>query len=230
MAVEVFFRALTLVVRAGPGADLRPRRLPRAARRPRAGHRRDDGAAAQPAVRPADGAGHRPPRRRHRARQLRAGVRGARHRAADQGARAAARRCPPVRSRSSSPTCASATRPPTRCRWPRSRRSPCSTTGPARRCSTACPSGSSPGRRSRSSDRRAPASRRSRRSCRGSYDADAGAVRLAGVDVRDLSFDDLRADRRRRDPGRAPVPRHRSAPTSRYAAPGRRPTTSSGTR
>ena len=40
------------------------------------------------------------------------------------------------------------------------------------------------------------------------YDVDAGAVRLAGVDVRDLSFDAIRDDARRRHPGRPPVPRH----------------------
>ena len=40
------------------------------------------------------------------------------------------------------------------------------------------------------------------------YDADAGVVALSGVDVRDLSFDDIRVGRRRRHPGRPPLPRH----------------------
>ena len=60
------------------------------------------------------------------------------------------------------------------------------------------------------------------------YDVDAGAVRLGGVDVRDLSFD---VDARRRsgmvDAGRAPVPR--VDPRRTCCWPGRRrPTTSCG--
>ena len=51
------------------------------------------------------------------------------------------------------------------------------------------------------------------------YDVDRGAVRLAGVDVRDLSFASIRDDRRGGDPGRAPVPRHASAANLRFAAP-----------
>ena len=39
------------------------------------------------------------------------------------------------------------------------------------------------------------------------YDVDSGAVRLAGADVRDLTFASLQETRRRRHPGRAPVPR-----------------------
>ena len=52
------------------------------------------------------------------------------------------------------------------------------------------------------------------------YDVRAGAVRINGVDVRDATFDSLRDVRRRGHPGRAPVPRHASAPTC--STPGRR--------
>ena len=61
------------------------------------------------------------------------------------------------------------------------------------------------------------------------YDVDAGAVRLDGVDVRDLTFASLQRHRRRGHPGRAPVPRH----DPRQPAAGRartRPTTSCGRR
>ena len=62
----------------------------------------------------------------------------------------------------------------------------------ATRCCTRCRSAPSPARWSRWSDRPAPASPRSRSSLPRLYDVDAGAVRLAGVDVRDLSFDSIR--------------------------------------
>ena len=61
------------------------------------------------------------------------------------------------------------------------------------------------------------------------YDVDAGAVRLAGVDVRDLTFDVDPRRARAGHPGRPPVPRHRSGPTC--CSPARRPPrTSCGTR
>ena len=151
-----------------PGPDLRAGRLPGAPGPDRCGHRRHDGAAPEPPLRPAHGAGHRPARRGHRPRELRAGVRGARRGAAHQGAGRSRRRCPPGRCRWSSTTCASATRPPTRSRWRRSRRSRCSTTAAATRCCTACRSGSSPDRPWPWWGRRAPASRRSRRWSRAS--------------------------------------------------------------
>ena len=62
------------------------------------------------------------------------------------------------------------------------------------------------------------------------YDADAGAVRARR---RRRARPVLRRPprhRRRGHPGRPPVPRHHPAPTCAYAAPGRRPTTSCGTR
>ena len=62
---------------------------------------------------------------------------------------------------------ASPIRPPTRCPWPRSRRSPRSTPAAARRSSTTSRSPSSRATSSPSSDRRAPASRRSPRCFRG---------------------------------------------------------------
>jgi ATP-binding cassette subfamily C protein len=46
--------------------------------------------------------------------------------------------CPPARCRSSSTRCGSPTRRPTRSRWLHSKRSPCSTTAPARLCCTTC--------------------------------------------------------------------------------------------
>ncbi len=76
-------------------------------------------------------------------------------------------RCRRGRSPSSWPASGSPTRRPTGCRWHRWRRSPCSTTGPATRCSTTSRSASNPARPSPWSARRAPASRRSPRSCRG---------------------------------------------------------------
>ena len=77
-------------VRAGPGADLRPGRLPGPAGRARRRHRGHPGPAPHPPLRAAHRAGHRPPRRRHRAGELRAGLRGARHRAAHRRARRSA--------------------------------------------------------------------------------------------------------------------------------------------
>ena len=229
MAMEVFMRALTLVsglalaLIYGLGGYLALQgELD-------AGHRRHHGPAAQPPLRPAHRAGHRPARRRHRARELRAGVRGARHRAADQGvgrSHAAARRPGVGRART---TCASATRRPTRCRWPRSRRSPCSTTAAARRCCTASRSGSSPARRWPSWARRARASRRSRRWCPACTTPTPAPCALAGIDVRDLSFDDIRGA-----VGVVTQDGHLFHDTIRanlaYAAPERRPRTSCGPR
>ena len=93
-----------------------------------AGHGRHAGAAAHPAVRPADRAGQRPGRRDD-----------ARSSASSGSSRCstsqplisekpdAVHACRTGRCRSSSTTCASPTRRPTRSRWPRSKRSPRST-------------------------------------------------------------------------------------------------------
>ena len=60
------------------------------------------------------------------------------------------------------------------------------------------------------------------------YDVDAGAVRLGGVDVRDLSVDSIRAHARHGHPGRPPLPR--VDPGQPAAGPARgRPRTSCGT-
>ena len=96
-------------------------------------------------------------------------------------------RCP------SSSTVRFATRPPTGCRWRRWRRWPSSTTAPARRCSTTSRSASS---RARTVALVGPSG--AGKSTIAAlvprlYDLDDGAVRLAGVDVRDLSFDSIRA-------------------------------------
>ena len=61
------------------------------------------------------------------------------------------------------------------------------------------------------------------------YDVDSGAVRLAGVDVRDLTFASLRDDRRHGHPGRPPVPRVDPLQPAAGRAR-RRPTTSCGRR
>ena len=55
------------------------------------------------------------------------------------------------------------------------------------------------------------------------YDAHSGAVSLAGIDVREAVVREHPAHRRRRDPGRPPVPRHdpRQPPLCRAAS--RRP-------
>ena len=93
---------------------------------------------------------------------------------------------------SNSTTCGSPTRPPTRSRWRRWRRSQNSTTAVVSKCCTAFRSPRGRARWWRWSGRPARASRRSRRCLARLYDVDAGAVRLAGVDVRDLTFASLR--------------------------------------
>ena len=81
----------------------------------------------------------------------------------DAVGRARRRRC-----RSSSTTCGSPTRRPTRCRWPRWRKSRCSTTAAETKCCTAFRSRRSPARWSRWSARQARVSRRSPRCWAGS--------------------------------------------------------------
>ena len=148
-------------------------------------HRGHPGAAADPAVRAADRAVERAGRRDERAGQLRPGLRGARPGADD-------RRRPTTRSTlaggrahaSSSTTCGSPTRAPTRCRWPRWRTSPCSTTTPPQEVLHGVSFRAEPGSWSRWSARPAPARRRSASWCRGSTTCDRGAVRVGGHDVR----------------------------------------------
>ena len=76
---------------------------------------------------------------------------------------------------------------------------------------------------SRSSGRRARARPRSARSIPRLYDVTGGAVRVDGHDVRDLTQAVAARRHRRGQPGPAPVPRHRRAPTS--ATPGPTPPT-----
>ena len=82
--------------RAGAGAGLRPRRLLRDQRLAVGRHRRHPGAAAHPAVRPADRAVERAGRRHERAGQLRPRLRGARPRADDRRRARRASSCRPT--------------------------------------------------------------------------------------------------------------------------------------
>ena len=93
---------------------------------------------------------------------------------------------------SSSTTCGSPTRRPTRCRWPRSRRSRCSTIAAETKCCTVFRSPREPGQMvalvgSSGAGKSTIASLLARL-----YDVDSGAVRLAGTDVRDVTFASLK--------------------------------------
>ena len=140
---------------------------------------------------------------------LRAGLRGARPAADDHRAAGRPRRCPTGPSACACATCASPTPAPTRCRWPRWRRSRVLDhrggdevlhgvdleVAPGRLLALVGPSGA--GKSTIASLR--PAALRRRRAARSSW---------AGIDVRDLTFADRARRGRRRHPGRAPVPRH----------------------
>ena len=103
------------------------------------------------------------------------------------------RSAPAARPPSSSTTSASATRPPTRCRWPRWRRSPCSTPAPSQRgAARRRLHAPSPGSWSRWSARPAPARRRSPAWSPGCTTSTDGAVRVDGHDVRDVTLESLR--------------------------------------
>ena len=82
-----------------------------------------------------------------------------------------------------------------------------STPAAASRCCTASRSAPSRARWSRWSARPAPASRPIAQLLPRLYDVDGGAVRLAGVDVRDLTADSIRDTLGHGHPGRAPLPR-----------------------
>ena len=101
-------------------------------------------------------------------------------------------RCPTGRSRWSSTPSASATRPPTRSRSPRWRRSPPSTPAAASRCCTTSPSAPKPGQMVALVGSSGAGKSTIAQLLPRLYDADAGAVRLAGVDVRDLTADSIR--------------------------------------
>ena len=81
-------------------------------------------------------------------------------------------------------------------------------TGPTR--SRRSTSRSRPGRRPRSSARPAPARRRSATSSRGSTTRRKGRVTIDGIDIRDLTFESLAVDGRRRLAGDLSLPRDRA--------------------
>ena len=215
-----------LVAVAGPGAHLRARRLARGHRaRIDAGTVVTPGAAADPAVRAAHRAVQRAGRRDERAGLVRAGLRGARPRAGDR--REAGRRStlPGGTGHDRVPRRAvPLPDAPPRCRSPRWRTWPCSTAPSPSRCCAACRFTVAAGPAGRAGRARpAPASRPSPCWCRGSTTCTAGAVRVGGVDVRDVTLRLAARHDRRRHPGRAPVPRDdRGEPALRPAGRDRR--------
>ena len=180
-----------------------------AAGRDRGRHGRHARAAAHPALRAADRAGHRAGRRHDGPRQLRAGVRGARPGAADH--RAARRRapCPTGRSRCEFDD--------VRFAYPSADKVSLAS---LEEVATLDGRGGAevlhgisfrvePGQLvalvgSSGSGKSTIASLAPRL-----YDVDAGAVRLSGIDVRDLLVRRHPGHARAGDPGRSPVPRHR---------------------
>ena len=134
---------------------------------------------------------------------------------------------PAARSLWSSTPYGSRTRPPTRCRSPRSRKWPSSTNAAARKSCT--------GSRSAPSQVRLVALVGSSGAGKSTmaqllprlYDVDGGSVRLGGVDVRDLAFDTLR-DTLGWSPRTATCSTSRSGPTCRWRDR-RRPMRSCGT-
>ena len=84
-----------------------------------------------------------------------------------------------------------------------------STPAAAPRSCTASPSAPNPARPSPSSAPPAPASPPSPSCCPACTTSTSGAVRVGGVDVRDLSADVAARHRRHGHPGRPPLPRHR---------------------
>ena len=175
------------------------------------------GAAAHPAVLAADLAGERPRRRHERARQLRAGLRGA-----GPGARRSPSRATPtplpagplgVRLHDVRFTYPSASEVSLASLEEVARLDDRGgARGPARRR----PVGRRPAACSRWSGRRARGSRRSPRCCPRLYDVDSGAVEIGGRGRARALLRRPAGRRGRRDPGRAPLPRHRAgqpAPT-----------------
>ncbi len=128
-----------------------------------------------------------------------------------------------VRRRARSPT-----RRPTRSRWPRSRRSRSSTPAAGSRCCTTCRSRAEPGQMVALVGSSGAGKSTIAQLLPRLYDVDAGAVRLAGVDVRDLTAASIRETLGHGDPGRPPVPR--VGPRQPAARPARRrPRRSCGT-
>ena len=191
LITRIFGAAMMTRPRARHRARLRRRRLPR---HPGPAHRRHPARPGHPAAaaaRPAPGAVQRPHRRDDRAGQLRAGLRGARPAVARSRRSPTPSRCRARPRGSSSTTSRSATRAPTRSRWPLSSRSPASSPATPARCCTTSPSSPSPARWSRWSGRPAPARPRSPTWWPGSTTSASGAVRVGGHDVRDVTLQSL---------------------------------------
>ena len=95
------------------------------------------------------------------------------------------------RAASSSTTSRSPTRAPTRSRWPRSRRSPASSPATTCRCSTTSRSSPSPGQMVALVGPSGAGKTTITHLVARLYDADAGAVRVGGHDVRDVTLQSL---------------------------------------
>ena len=212
---------------AGDRARLRRRRQPRHRRRAHGRHARRARGPAGAAVRAADRAVERAGRRDDRTGVASSGSSrcstSSRWSTTTPDATALPR---PRRARSSSTTCASATRRPTRCRSPRSSRSPRSTPHRAgTRCCTTSASSSEPGQLVALVGPSGAGKTTITALVSRLYDVTAGAVRVGGHDVRDVTQESLHAVIGRRHPGRAHVPRHHPRqPALRRAR--RRPTRS----
>ena len=204
---------------ARPGADLRAGRLARGHRQRHRRHRRHAGAAAHPALRPADRAEQRPGRRDERAGLLRPGLRGARPAAGHRGeagrgpvpAGAGRLEFRDVHFRyPSADEVSLATLEDVRRPRPHRTRRCCAgvdfTVEPGQMVALVGPSGAG------KSTTRMLVSR--------VYDVTEGAVLVGGVDVRDADARLAARHHRRGHPGLPPVPRdHRGEPAVR--PPGR---------
>ena len=189
---RVFFVSLTTVAALATALVYGVGGTFAAQRHPAGRHGRRAVGVPHPAVRAAHGAVQRAGRRHDGAGELRAGLRGARPRADGRRPAGRRRRCRPARRRSSSTASSSATRPRARCRSPRWSRSRCSTRASRRRCCTACRSGPSPGELVALVGPSGAGKTTISQLVTRMYDVRGGAVRIGGLDVRDVTLQSLR--------------------------------------